>query len=259
MKETIVSEAKKNDLPLYVHAMDNETHKEAIEMGPHAFVHGFSKVDEEYFQRLVDENVYVMLNLTVRDPGRLMTNEVYLNRSLMSLVVPELELQALTDEDTQREFIRESAKVVIPNNPFPRLLNSMGYRLIHSKRYQQRSLKPYLKNTARAYEMGVPMVMGSDAGNWPVLLMFLHGPSSLMEMQLMVEANMSPEDVLISATQTAAKMLDVDDHRGMLKVGYDADLILVEGDPLTDIEVLWNNQWTVFQGEAKTPKEWMEQ
>ncbi|MGH7785343.1 MAG: hypothetical protein ACRERC_00660 [Candidatus Binatia bacterium] len=44
---------------------------------------------------------------------------------------------------------------------------------------------------------------------------------------------------------------------GTVEVGKRADLLIVDGDPLTDLRALRRVRWTVRDGIAKTPAEWM--
>jgi imidazolonepropionase-like amidohydrolase len=93
----------------------------------------------------------------------------------------------------------------------------------------------------RALAAGVKMAAGSDAGGSPVYHGFL-----VRELELMVQAGLSPEAALLSATRDAAALLGVQDQVGTIEVGKVADLLLIDGDPLSDITAL-RNVWSVFQ------------
>ena len=45
---------------------------------------------------------------------------------------------------------------------------------------------------------------------------------------------------MLSVTKEAAKSLDIDDFVGTLEVGKEADLLVLNGNPLEDINNLWN-------------------
>ena len=53
-------------------------------------------------------------------------------------------------------------------------------------------------------------------------------------------------------------MLDLSDEIGTVEVGKRADLVIVKEDPLVDLSALRTIQWTVRDGIAKSPKEWLE-
>jgi imidazolonepropionase-like amidohydrolase len=79
-------------------------------------------------------------------------------------------------------------------------------------------------------EAGIPIAMGTDAGN----VLTAHGPSVYAEMEAMQAAGMTPAEVLISATSTAARAMLRDDI-GTLEMGMIADLLVLGSDPLEDI------------------------
>jgi imidazolonepropionase-like amidohydrolase len=66
--------------------------------------------------------------------------------------------------------------------------------------------------------------MGTDAGVIP------HG-ENLEELQLMADGGMSPEDVLVATTRTAAELMGLDRELGTIEPGKRADLVVVAGDP----------------------------
>ena len=76
----------------------------------------------------------------------------------------------------------------------------------------------------RAAAAGVKVAMGTDAGVIP------HG-ENLEELQLMADQGMSPEDVLVATTRTAAELMGLESELGTIEPGKRADLIVVAGDP----------------------------
>jgi imidazolonepropionase-like amidohydrolase len=83
----------------------------------------------------------------------------------------------------------------------------------------------------RQLAAGVPMAVGSDVGP------FLHGTQA-RELELMVQYGMKPLEVLKADLINGAKLLDWEHEIGVLKAGYNADIIAVPGNPLEDIHVL---------------------
>ena len=61
-------------------------------------------------------------------------------------------------------------------------------------------------------------------------------------------ADMQPVDVLRSATSEAARALNIHHETGTVKVGHMADLVFVEGDPLTDLSVLQHPSCVIARG-----------
>jgi imidazolonepropionase-like amidohydrolase len=77
----------------------------------------------------------------------------------------------------------------------------------------------------RAAAAGVKIAMGTDAGVVP------HG-TNLEELELMADLGMSPTDVLVATTKTAAELMGLDGELGTLEPGKRADLVVVAGDAL---------------------------
>lgn len=83
------------------------------------------------------------------------------------------------------------------------------------------------KTFAKAYKEGVKIAFGTDAG------VFRHGVNWL-EFTYMIEAGMKPMDAIKSATTKAAELLGETDRLGSIQPGKFADIIAIDGDPLTD-------------------------
>ncbi|MCX5554761.1 amidohydrolase family protein [Streptomyces sp. NBC_00038] len=87
------------------------------------------------------------------------------------------------------------------------------------------------ENIARAIEYGARIALGTDAAVGP------HGVN-LMELSYLVDLGMDPMAAIVAGTRTSAELLGVSDRLGTLTAGRTADLIVCDGDPLTDIGVL---------------------
>ncbi|QIX62598.1 amidohydrolase family protein [Hymenobacter sp. BT18] len=104
------------------------------------------------------------------------------------------------------------------------------------------AIGPKLQDTfGRAYKAGVKIAFGTDAS------VFRHGVNAL-EFQYMVEAGMPPLVALRSATVSAAELLNQTSNLGTLEAGKLADVVAVEGDPLTDIKVMQRVRFVMKQG-----------
>ena len=101
------------------------------------------------------------------------------------------------------------------------------------------------QNLAAAYRAGVTLVAGTDSGN-PQMI---HGPGIHRELQLWVEAGVPPAVALQAATYNGAKLLRVDNRIGLIRKGYEANLLLVDGNPLKDISTTERISVVIFKGE----------
>jgi imidazolonepropionase-like amidohydrolase len=74
------------------------------------------------------------------------------------------------------------------------------------------------------------VILGSDTG----LEDHFFGYAEQKELELMVQAGMTPSQVIVAATSRAAEYLGLTD-RGLLAPGRRADLLVLDGNPLEDI------------------------
>jgi imidazolonepropionase-like amidohydrolase len=90
---------------------------------------------------------------------------------------------------------------------------------------------PKIQNTfAKAYKEGVKIAFGTDAG------VYKHGMNWL-EFGYMIEAGMKPMEAIKAATSNAAELIGIKDKVGSIEVNKLADIVAVDGDPLTDPKV----------------------
>lgn len=90
-----------------------------------------------------------------------------------------------------------------------------------------------MKSIRKAYEMGVPIAMGTDAAT-PYNF---HGENA-MELYYMSQAGMSSMDCIVASTKNAARALGWDTKLGTLEPEKLADLIVVKKNPLEDLRTL---------------------
>ena len=95
---------------------------------------------------------------------------------------------------------------------------------------QRRSIEKALRATRQMIDAGVPILAGSDAPNPGTA----HGATLHRELELLVEAGMTPVQALAAATSVPASCFGLSD-RGRITPGLRADLLLVRGDPTIDI------------------------
>jgi imidazolonepropionase-like amidohydrolase len=95
-----------------------------------------------------------------------------------------------------------------------------------------RVFERHLESFKMFYEAGGLIALGTDAGT----PFNLHGENA-MELEFMVNAGMKPLDALRAGTSRAADLCDLPEL-GTLREGAAADLLLVDGDPVTNIKVL---------------------
>jgi imidazolonepropionase-like amidohydrolase len=104
------------------------------------------------------------------------------------------------------------------------------------------------ETTRRAIKAGVRIAMGSDA----VYELFGHNTE---ELTYLVKSGMTPEQAIAAATVNGAAALGMEKDLGVVTPGHYADLVAVQGDPLTDISVVVHNvRWVMKGGEVLSDK-----
>jgi len=232
--------------------------------------------DPEYFQNL-DQNVdrelaaYLFSGVTavksVGDPqemvlkhratiasGERLGAELFADESLSTKVVdsnpPMLAsveaLQAYVDGKTDL-LDRSLVQQVVPRKWFAQVKDSLTSAQSQREALRARSVRSDVvrQNLAAAYRAGVMLVAGSGGGN----PMVVHGPGIHRELQLWVQAGIPPIVALQGATSNAARLLRSDQRIGLIRKGYEASLLLVDGNPLQDISATERISIVFFKGE----------
>jgi imidazolonepropionase-like amidohydrolase/ABC-type multidrug transport system permease subunit len=225
--QAIAQEAHAQRLPLAVHTGDVRDVTDAVSADANSIEHGSFRqaISDALFQQMKSKKIFYDPTLSVgeafRDFAAGQTD--LLKRSLVQQVGPadliEGTEKAMASKDI--EPIRERIA------QFPINLD-IG-----------------TQNLLRAYKDGVGLVTGSDAGNFLVL----HGPTVQHELALWVRAGIPAAVALQAATYNAARLLRAENHIGSIRAGNDADLLLVDGNPLEDITAVERISVIVFKGE----------
>lgn len=109
------------------------------------------------------------------------------------------------------------------------------YHKSHSAPHVQQRAQQLIEQHRRSFELamkeGVKIVAGTDAGG------FVHGDNA-HELELLVHNGMTPMEAIKAGTITAAECLQIDDCLGSIEVGKAADMLIIDGDPLSDISIL---------------------
>ncbi|WP_344650101.1 amidohydrolase family protein [Cryptosporangium japonicum] len=107
-----------------------------------------------------------------------------------------------------------------------------------------RRMPGLLANGRRRWNCGAPVALGTDAGIGPVKP---HDVLPYAAAQL-ERLGATPADALRTVTSGAAAACGLGDRKGRIAPGYDADLLAVDGDPLTDPAALQRVRAVVVRG-----------
>lgn len=110
-----------------------------------------------------------------------------------------------------------------------------------------RAVMPKVLAFARMLHVaGVPMMIGTDGGGG-----VLYG----REMELHREAGIATWDVLRMATSEAADIMGLGDRVGRIEEGYEADLVILDADPLVDVRAVDRVHAVINNGKLLKPSE----
>ena len=222
----VSEEAHLQHMPLATHTGDARDVADAVEIGSASVEHGSwrDEIPDRLLERMATEGVYLDPTLGVAEAYALFFGRKpdVLNHSLVQQVVPARLLKGT------REFVT----------------SGKGADAAKAELFQH-ALDTARANLLRAWKAGVSLVMGSDSGN----PMVFHGPSLHHELRLWVEAGIPVTVALQAATVNAAKLLGAANHIGTIRPGMDADLLLVDGNPLQEIAATERISLVVFKGE----------
>jgi len=101
-----------------------------------------------------------------------------------------------------------------------------------------------LHNVKALHDAGVTIALGTDAG----MTGTPHGASTLKELELLVRAGLTPSQALIAGTANSAKVLGELDDRGTIEKGKRADIVLIAGQPWTNIADVYKTDRVFVDG-----------
>jgi len=140
-------------------------------------------------------------------------------------------------DDETCELMLEHGAFLVPTLIAPiwvlEMAQATGAVPEYGVRKARESIEAHTESISLAVKKGVKIAMGTDAGVIP------HG-QNLRELGLMVKCGMTPMQVLVATTKTAAECMGWDDRLGTLEPGKLADVIVTRTDPLQNIESLEN-------------------
>jgi imidazolonepropionase-like amidohydrolase len=232
-------EARVAKLPLIVHATGLAEAKIALRAGARFLVHSVNDkpVDNEFLELAKKNGTVYCPTLTV-GAGYFRMFDSVLSRQPSDVDDPNGCVDAST-----RARVAESASVEAPAGLAERLATRKKGR-VDAERISATNLK-------RISEAGIPIAMGTDAGN-PLTL---HGPSVYAEMEAMQAAGLTPMQVIVASTSGGARAMGLEKESGTVEKGKSADLLIVAGDPTKDVASLRKVRYVVRGGVVRSIEE----
>ncbi|MFP8487988.1 amidohydrolase family protein [Gracilimonas sp. Q87] len=211
MVQNIVQKASTFDLPVFAHVSRQDDLEDAINARVDVIVH------------------------TVGD--QVLTNAKYLFEKMKAdsiYYVPTLSIAYMYEYTASAEILDDPFLLPYRSERTHRSLENWPVRqmMVKSSGIDPAEHKDnMLQNFSLFYDAGVPIMMGSDAGNPSVI----PGYSAHKELEFMSQAGMSNAEVLRVATIIPARFLNLDDTIGTIDEGKTASFLLLDDNPLEDI------------------------
>jgi imidazolonepropionase-like amidohydrolase len=259
MRLATVEAANRRGLPVYVHATSEDEASIGIEVGAHALMHARFVDDEpspEFVESVRQSGAYVVPTFSIADALLIAHEPDRLENPLIELSVPAVELETARDTNAWAFLARSFAVGRLGPGATEQEVQETA-ATIAALDWARVRLRKDQEAVRRMHQAGIPIVLGSDSGNWPINPYEFHGPTTLRELHLMREAGLTNMQVVEAATRVAAEMLGIIHDVGTVEVGKHADLLVMRGNPLEDLSAFNNVVWTVRSGVARTPEQWM--
>jgi hypothetical protein len=254
----IIAEARKVGLPVVGHQPSAISVREASNAGQRSLEHGIalaggSTAEDEYIRRRVDQAVFQEALRTKNFPlvpAKIARDETFMldsfdqkradeTYSLLAkngtFLTPTLVTQrALTFvDDLNRESDSRMQYVSAEELNWWKPENGMlaKYRTPEYIATRKREYTKLLEEVHRAQTLGVHILAGTD-----ITIPFTYPGFSLHdELELLVEAGLTPMQALETATTNPALILGSSKQWGRVEAGFSANLVVLDADPLTDI------------------------
>lgn len=232
-------EARKRSLPLVVHATELRAAKVAVRAGATLLVHSVwdAEIDDEFLRLARDNGTVYCPTLTVASGYERLMAAIIEGR------VPEIDDPHGCVDASLLERIQQTA--------------TLGAHKVERSRLERARERLETRaalmstNLRRAHQAGLPVAMGTDAGN-PLTL---HGPSVYAEMEAMQAAGLTPMQVLVASTRGGALAMGRQADFGTVEAGKIADLLILDADPTEDIRNMRALRHVMRGGELRAASE----
>ena len=202
----VIDEAHRADLKVAAHVYYLEDARKLIAAGVDILAHSVrdKDVDADTLSQMKSKGIYYIPTLELEESFYIFGgNPAFMNSPFFRKAAGEKLAPFLKDESKDKAAS------------------------LHRKAFQIAMRNVKAVNSATAF-----IGMGTDSGANPYRI---PGWAEHRELQLMVEAGMTPLEAIHSATEVNAEMLSIADLRGTVEKGKQADLLVLDADPTEDI------------------------
>jgi imidazolonepropionase-like amidohydrolase len=233
MLAAVSARSKTRDLPVFIHAIDDEEYRGAIDVRPRAIVHGLSSSTErldDIASDLKKNGIYVVPTLVLFEAfTRFIDDPSQMDDPHLKASVPPFVLRSVMDREMLSRAYHRMDSVIKTD----------------TAAWAREVYDTLVSNTRQFANAGVPLATGSDAGG--AVVHGFQGYSTPRELILLVQCCLSPMDGIM-ASSVAAEMIGQSNVFGTLEPGKSADLLILNGNPLESITNVRNFDQLVVRG-----------
>lgn len=213
--KAIVDEAHKAGVKVHAHLYDPDAIRDAIDAGVDVFQHVGSARNPAYDPALVAEIAHKSIPVV-----QTISHRIWVYPATVEF--PERLYDPIYKKDMPADFYAEFISS-IENYHQRSYFDEIGREIRNSK-----------SSASQFIDAGAFMGVGTDAAS----PLNMHTEAMWREMSALVESGMTPIQVISAATKTNAEIIGKIDELGTIEVGKLADIIIVDGNPLRNVEVL---------------------
>ena len=157
-------------------------------------------------------------------------------------------------DDECIEMMLKGNQIMLPTllsptpNPSPEMLAAKPKTVVD---LLAKTAQTHWESAKRAYKAGVPMAFSTDCGT-----LGNHIGTNALEFKNLIAIGMTPVEALRAATSVAARVTGMDDKIGAIRQGYQADLTILNGNPLENIDAVFNVKMTLVKGKIRYCQDW---
>jgi imidazolonepropionase-like amidohydrolase len=206
----------------------DEAHKLNLRVAAHVYYQADAK-------KLVQDGIDILAH-SVRD-GVLDSDTVSLIKSKNVYYIPTLQLEeSFYGFADHPEWVKSPLFQFVSDTALKAVLASDSYRKDVAKdpatQTHKKALEIAKQNVKKLHDATVALAFGTDSGANPYRV---PGFAEHRELQLLVDAGLSPLEAIRCATQSTAAMLHIEEKTGTIQAGKQADLLVLSADPSKDI------------------------
>ena len=223
--KALVDEAHRQGMKVYTHASQLSDVRDALAGGVDLIAHGFAEeltAQSDIAQMIVQQKVSWLPDINNAESSVKIFDhpEIWEDPTLLKSV-PAVYIEMAHD---------------------PKVLARLEGRLERSRRSHQMRMR----TVKVLYDMGANILVGTDSTGAPHRMFY--GWDIHRELEHLVNAGMTPMDVIVAASRKAAEYLGQEKELGTVEAGKIADLLILSGNPLEDIRNSRTIEQVIYAG-----------